>query len=203
MEKLPVPIPPDAMVGPGAEAVTRVAVGLLADAEAKRLVTTSFNLTKEESASIDVVVGHPKTAYEHRGDFLRHAVIELLDAWQQAGFPSEFVKDSVAHIKAMRNAAYRLQLRQEFSSVLSTYEISLSAGVETGDWLLVKDTLSTLQGFVDRTPDKFWREHMRKAIAKNASVQFAINSMYEAGRQDGELNKEAAHWQHWLESLSA
>lgn len=183
------------------KAPERSSTGILADAEARRLTTTSFSLPKEQSAAIDVVVGHPDTAYTHRGDFIRHAVLELLWAWVQAGFPSEFVKDETEHIRAMRTAAYQLRRRQDFAEILTIYEVSLAEGSETGDWGLVTDTLGILQGYIDRTRDRHWQEHLRKAIARSPSTQAAVNGLYEASRDESKLRKEARHWNRWLESL--
>ena len=101
----------------------------------------------------------------------------------------------------MRTAAYQLRRRQEFEEILSIYEVSLGAGTESGNWDLVTDTLSTLQGYVDRTPDRYWQEHLRKAIARSPSTQAAVNGLYEASRTESKLRKEARHWNRWLESL--
>lgn len=192
---------PDVLVQPDRDAISRPEAGVLADREARSLITTSFTLTREESAAIDAVTGSPHTAYESRGDFIRHAVWELLNAWAQSGFPSNYVSDIVAHVRAMRAAAFRLRIRQEFEEILQTYEVSLSAGVEAGDWGLVLDTLTTIQGFVDRTTDNFWREHLRRTVARSPVAQRAIGALYEAARTKTKLMADARYWQEWLESL--
>lgn len=191
----------DSLVQPDEAAPSRAPIGVLADAEARRLVTTSFTLTREESSAIDAVVGSPHTAYESRGDFIRHATWELLNAWVKNGFPSVYAADIVAHIRAMRNAAFILRTRQEFEDAIQPYEVSLSAGVESGDWGLVLDTLHTLQGYVDTTPDRYWREHLRRVIARNTAVQRCIGSLYEAARELPKMKEQSRTWQRWLESL--
>lgn len=192
---------PDTLVQPDSDATSRPESGVLADREARSLITTSFTLTREESAAMDAVTGSPHTAYESRGDFIRHAVWELLNAFAKSGFPDQYVHDIVAHTRSMRASAFRLRIRQEFEEILQTYEVSLAAGVETGDWGLVLDTLTTLQGFVDRTPDRYWREHLRRVVARNPTAQRAIGGLYEAARTDKKLEAEAKQWQMWLESL--
>jgi hypothetical protein len=173
------------------------------EAEAKRLVTTSFNLTKEESAAIDVVVGNPQTVYEHRGDFLRHAVVELLNAWLRAGFPSDYVDDLVSHIRDMRAAAYRLKLRQDFQEVLDVYEVTLEQTLISGDIPAILEVLKTLRGYVDRTPSVYWKEHLQKTLSHSRNVQHAIHVLYEAARTDQRIAEEARTWENWLENLLA
>lgn len=191
---------PQALVHVDQSAVAWSPTGLLTDAEARRLTTTSFTLTREVSAAIDVIVGHPDTAYFHRGDFIRHACIELLNAWEQSGMPGGPLKDLIEHLRALRMSAYQLKLRQEFSEIFSVFEVSLGAGAEAGDWELVTDTLDTLQGYIERTPGRYWQEHLRQTIAKSPTTRAAVNGLYEASRR-GKLRKEAEHWQRWLESL--
>lgn len=194
-------VPAAALVRLDPGAISRQVTGVLMEAEARRLVTTSFNLTKEESSAIDTVVGHPQTIYDHRGDFLRHAVVELLNAWVQSGFPSEYVDDLVSHLRDMRSAAYRLRLRQEFQEVLDVYEVTLEQTLTSGDIAGVLEVLRTLRGYVDRTPSVFWKEHLQKTLARSRNVQHAIGALYEAARDDKKLEKEAETWNHWLENL--
>ena len=194
-------VPAAALVRLDPDAIARQATGILVEAEARRLVTTSFNLTKEESAAIDSVVSNPETIYEHRGDFLRHAVVELLNAWVRSGFPSDYVDDLVNHLRDMRSAAYRLRLRQNFQEVLDVYEVTLEQTLTSGDIAGVVEVLTVLRGYVDRTPSVFWKEHLQKTLARSRNVQHAIGALYEAARGDKRLAKEAETWNHWLESL--
>ena len=194
---------PRIMVSYGEDAIRRAQEGILADAEARQLVTTTFSLSKMESASIDLVVGSPHTDYNCRGDFIRHAIVELLRRWAESGFPDQYVDDMIAHIRTMRNAAHRQRVRHEFAEALTSYEQSLTAGAETGDWQLVLGTLRTLQGFVDRTPDAYWREHLRRVVSQNPAVQHAISALYEASRVEDKLVEDAEAWERWLENLGS
>jgi|SRR3990167_10670 len=192
----------DALIQVRPGSLQRTEMGSLADAETRRLVGMPLSVSKEELAAIDAIVGSPHTAYNTRSDFIRHAIWELVTAWVHSGFPSQYAYDIVSHLGAMRSAAHRQRIRQEFEDVVSVYEVSLSDGVEAGNWSLVTGALEDLQGYVDRTPDPYWAEHLRRVISRNPNVQRAINSLYEASRAEPSLKSVAEVWQHWLESLA-
>ena len=198
----PEPIPIDLLGRIQTEAMKRQYLGALADREARSLITRSYNTTKEEAAAVDRVVGAPQTLYTSAGDFVRHAVFELLMAYEEAGFPDTYVRDVAAHIRAMRETAERLRLRQDFAEVLSVYETSLLDGVDVGDWDLVQDTLETLEGYVERTPDQYWRAHLKRTTLKSVIVKGAIDALYEYARNDEQYANRAARWQAWLEGLT-
>src|SRR3990167_7455757 len=96
-------VPPDALIQVQPGSLHRSEMGQLATAEARRLVPMAFSITKEELAAVDAIVGSPHTAYNVRADFIRHAIWELVSAWVQSGFPSQYAYDISAHLGAMRS----------------------------------------------------------------------------------------------------
>lgn len=182
-------------------AITHQYMGTLADADAKSLVTRTYNTTKEEAAAVDRIVGSPLTLYSSNSDFVRHAIYELIMAYEEAGFPDQFVSDITAHLKSMRESAQRLRLRQSFQDVLIVYENALSEGMETGDFDLVVATLTTLEGYLDRTPEKHWRVYLQHTILKSSMVKTAIDNLYEHGRIETRYMGPARKWLTWLDGL--
>lgn len=176
--------------------------GNLSEKEARRLLTTTVRLDADVLTIIDEIVGNPSTEYQSRGDFIRHALMMLLNDWMEAGFPRDYISDIVNRVREEKVNAHRLKMRQEFVDILAVYEQSLAGGSEVGDWNLVLETLARLQGYVDRTDDTYWREHVRKVIAQSTVVQHTINSLYEASRERLDLKDAGELWQRWLESLS-
>lgn len=186
-------------------AMNRQYTGTLSDNDAKALVSRSYNTTKEEANAVDRIVQSPHTLYVSSGDFVRHAVFELLMAWQAAGFPDDYNSDTIAHVRAMRDAADRLRLRQQFADIITTYESSLTEGLDTGDYDFIVSTLDTLQGYVDRTPEEHWRHYVRRVILRSGVVKAAIEALHEA--VDGgdpsvqQFASAAEHWTLWLEGI--
>jgi Arc/MetJ-type ribon-helix-helix transcriptional regulator len=176
--------------------------GTLSEREARRLLTTTIRVDADVLTIVDEIVGNPATEYQSRGDFVRHAIMMLLNDWMEAGFPREYISDVINRVRAEKMNASRLRMRQEFSDILAVYEQSLSGGSEVGDWNLVLETLGRLQGYVDRTDETYWREHLRKTIAQSTVVQHTISSLYEASRERKDLKEPGEYWQRWLESLS-
>lgn len=187
-------------------ALNRQYTGTLSDTDAKALISRSYNTTKDEASAVDRVVQSPLTLYASSGDFVRHAIWELLNAWDQAGFPDEYVPDITAHVKAMRDAAQRVRLRQQFSDILTTYESSLTEGLDTGDFDLIEATLDTLEGYVVRTPDPHWQNYLRKVILRSGVVKATIEALVTAveGKAPGwqQYARPAEHWALWLEHLA-
>lgn len=176
--------------------------GNLSEREARRLLTTTVRLDADILTIIDEIVGNPATEYQSRGDFIRHALMMLLNDWMEAGFPRDYISDVLNRVREEKVNASRLKMRQEFVDILAVYEQSLSGGSEVGDWNLVLETLARLQGYVDRTDETYWREHLRKTIAQSTVVQHTISSLYEASRERKDLKEPGEYWQRWLESLS-
>lgn len=184
-------------------------VGTLADSDAKSLVTRSYNTTKEEAAAVDRVVGSPVTLYISHGDFVRHAVWELLQAYEEAGFPDTFLPDMTHHLRSMREGALQVRLRQEFQDVLLVYETGLSDGMETGDFDFITATLRTLEGYIERTPDPHWKTYLKRTILRSGVIKAAVDSFYEwstdnsnAGKVPLEYQAQAERWALWLEGLA-
>ena len=212
MEQHPehVPYDPETMpVDPGRimaqierNAVKRQYIGTLADGDAKSLVSRQYSTSKEEAAAVDRVVGSPLTLYISAGDFVRHAVWELLQAYEQAGFPDEFIPDVTAHLRNMREASHRLRLRQEFSDILTVYETSLNEGMDTGDWELVTSTFESLEGYLDRTPDVHWRVYLMRSVLRSGVVKQAVEALSEAGHGFPKQEIVAERWTLRLEGLA-
>lgn len=165
------------------------------------MITRSYSTTKMEADAVDRVVGNPKTAYSSAGEFVRHAIFELLMAYERAGFPDDFIPDVLAHIGTMRQEAERLRLRQDFQEVLITYEMSLSSGMEVGDFEFIDDTLGVLEGYLERTPDNYWKAHLKRTILRSVVVKGAVDGFYEFAREHQEYASRAVRWQLWLEGL--
>jgi Arc/MetJ-type ribon-helix-helix transcriptional regulator len=193
---------PTAMLPRNPGALRQQYQGNLSEKEARRLLTTTVRLDADILTIIDEIVGNPSTEYQSRGDFIRHALMMLLNDWMEAGFPREYISDVLNRVREEKVNAHRLKMRQEFVDILAVYEQSLSGGSEVGDWSLVLETLARLQGYVDRTDETYWREHIRKVIAQSAVVQHTISSLYEASRERKDLKEPGEYWQRWLESLS-
>jgi len=183
------------------KAIERAWVGVPAAADAKALVTQTYSLSKEELSAIDHITGSGLTNYISHSDFVRHAVWELLRAYEEAGFPDDFLPDVTYHIHAMRDQARRLKIRQDFQDILLTYEASLSDGVETGDYDLIESALHDLEGYVDRTPDAHWQQYLRRVILRSAVVRMGVDALYEVSRAERQYAKAAGKWQVWLEGL--
>jgi len=205
-ERLPVP---SALLPPPTGALTRQYQGQITEREARRLLTTTIRLDADVLTIIDEIVGSPQTEYQSRGDFIRHALMELLNVWLEHGFPHDYISDVLTRLREEKINANRLKMRQEFTDILNVYEQSLAAGAQIGDWKLVIETLGTLEGYVSRTKEPYWREHLRKTIALSKVVQHAISQLYEAARDlpelevgDERLDNLAEFWQKWLESLT-
>ncbi len=192
---------PSALLPRSSGALQHQYQGNLSEKEARRLLTTTVRLDADILTIIDEIVGNPSTEYQSRGDFIRHALMMLLNDWMEAGFPRDYISDIVNRVREEKMNAHRLKMRQEFVDILAVYEQSLSGGSEVGDWTLVLATLGKLQGYVDRTDDLYWREHVRKIIAQSTVVQHTIGSLYEASRERKDLQEQAEYWQRWLESL--
>ena len=196
--------PPLVFLGPHepGSTVPRQYMGTLSDRDAKSLITRSFNTTKEEASAVDMVVGSPLTMYVSHGDFVRHAVWELLRAYEQMGFPNDYLPDITAHLKNMRESANRLRLRQEFSDILTVYETSLTDGLETGDYDLIDATFDTLEGYVTRTPDPHWKHFLRRTILRSGVVKAAVDALYEVARDEVRYQRASERWQVWMEGLA-
>lgn len=177
--------------------------GLLASKESRNLVTRPYSTTREEAAAVDHIVGSPATLYTSANDFVRHAVFELLMTFDKAGFPDNQNQDITSHIKNLRSEAHRLQLRQDFSEALTIYEASLSSGLEIGDYVMVQDVLTTLEGFLERTPDRYWQSYLKRTILKSVVVKGAIDALFEYVREHPVSSSAGSSekWQLWLEGL--
>lgn len=187
-------------------AIQRQYVGTLSDSDAKALVSRSYNTTKDEAAAVDRVVGSPLTWYISHGDFARHAIWELLQVYEQAGFPDDYIPDVISHVRAMREAAQRLRIRQQFQDVITIYEASLTEGLDTGDFDLVEATLDTLGGYIDRTPDEHWKNYVRRVILRSGIVKAGVEALHAAveGGTPGtrQYAKVAEFWTLWLEGIA-
>jgi len=183
-------------------AVNQQYIGTLADADSKSLITRQYSTSKEEAAAVDRIVGSPHTLYIGHGDFVRHAVYELLMAWERAGFPDQFVPDVFTHLREMREAAFRVRLRQEFQETLLVYENSLNEGLNVGDFEMVEAALHTLEGYIERTPEEHWKHYLKRTILKSGTVKHAVDALYEAAREDGKHQGRADRWLVWLEGLA-
>lgn len=180
-------------------------LGDLSPGEIKDLTTTTLSIPKQILIAVDHVTGDAHTPYKNRSEFIRHAIHGLLMAWVDAGWPDKHVYDIVAHAATMRESAERLKVRADFDGAITAYEIQLNDGTEYGDWKLVIRTLETLKGFIERSPDPFWKEHLMRTVAKNSSVKRAITTMYDGVqiyRRNDKRRKAAETWQKWLESLN-
>ena len=186
-------------------------VGTLADGDAKSLISRSYNTTKEEAAAVDRIVGSPFTLYISSGDFMRHAAWELLMAYEEAGFPDDYLPDMVTHIKYMREEAQRLRLRQEFNDILLVYETSLRDGIDNGDYDFILSTLEVLEGYLTRTPDEHWKHYLKRVVLRSGVIKQAIDAFYDWSNSDETpLKKAERHkyqvasekWLLWLEGLA-
>lgn len=180
-------------------------VGILADADAKSLINRSYNTTKEEAAAVDRIVGSPLSLYMSHGDFARHAIWELIQAYEQAGFPDDYLPDMTTHVQHWRQESQRLRLRQEFHDILLVYETSLRDGIEAGDYDYVMSTLDTLEGYIDRTPDEHWRLYIKRVILRSGVIKDTVEAFYEwafddTGRHSYQVAAE--RWSLWLEGLA-
>jgi len=182
-------------------ATDRQYLGSLASKESRNLITRTYSITKEEAAAVDIVVGSPGTLYTSAHEFVRHAVFELLMSYEASGFPDHQVKDTMAHIRTMRAEAQRLQIRQDFSESLTIYEQSLSSGLDAGDYELVHDTLQVIEGYLDRTPDNYWRVQLKRTVLRSVVVKGAIDAFFEFARTHESYTDRARRWQDWLDSL--
>lgn len=195
-------IPIDSIVGGLQRGATeRQYLGALASKESRNLITRTYAITKEEAAAVDIVVGNPGTLYTSAHEFVRHAIFELLMSYEASGFPDHQVKDTMSHIRAMRAEAQRLQIRQDFSESLTIYEQSLSSGLDAGDYELIHDTLLTIEGYLDRTPDNFWRVQLKRTVLRSVVVKGAIDAFFEFARTHDDYTDRAQRWQDWLDSL--
>lgn len=194
--------PSNLMRGLERQSTTRQYTGTLADADARSLITRTYSTTKEEAAAVDRVVGSPQTLYMSHGDFVRHAVWEMLMAFEDSGFPDDYIPDVVMHLRDMREAAHRLRLRQQFSDVLMVYETSLTDGLETGDFDLVQATFETLEGYLTRTPDEHWRHYLQRTILRSGVIKAAVDALFEVGRLEAQYADKAEKWLLWLEGLA-
>ena len=193
---------PLVFLGPhGPEVIERQYMGTLADKDAKSLITRSYNTTKEEAAAVDRIIGHPHTLYISHQDFVRHAVWEMLRAYEEMGFPDNYLRDVTAHLRATREEAQRTRLRQEFADTLAIMETSLSTGLDTGDFDYIAATLATLAGYIDRTPEPHWKMYLRRQILKSGVVKAAVDALYEVGHQEPHFKKASERWQIWAEGL--
>lgn len=183
-------------------ATQRQYTGSLADADAKALVPRTYNTTRMEADAVDRIVGSPLTLYMAHGDFVRHAVFELLMAYEQDGFPDEFIPDVTAHVRAMREEAQRIRLRQQFADVLLVYETSMASALEAGDYDLVTATLVTLEGYIDRTPEEHWRMYLRRAMLRSGVIRAGVDALYEVARSQPRFQGTAGKWLIWLEGLA-
>jgi hypothetical protein len=185
-------------------ATRRQYIGQLADSDAKSLISRTYNTTKEEASAVDRIVGSPTTLYSSHGDFVRHAIWELIQAYVEDGWPDNYIPDVTAHIKNMRESAQRLRIRQEFNDILIIYEASLSDGLATGDFELVSATFNTLQGYLDRTPDEHWKQYLRRVVLRSSVMKAAIDALYDMAHENGvqEYQVEAEKWLLWLEGLA-
>jgi len=197
--RLPIP---SALLPSPSGALVRQYQGSINEREARRLLATTVRLDADVLAVIDEMVGSPHTEYQTRGDFIRHALMELLNVWLEQGFPQAYSSDILTRIHEEKVNASRLRMRQDFTDILNVYEQSLSAGGTVGDWQLVLNTLTLLEGYVIRTEEPYWREHLRKTIAQSKVVQHTISQLYEVARDLPALKKDGDYWYQWLESLT-
>ena len=179
-------------------------LGELTDHEVRQTVTTSLSVPRDVLLAVDRIVSDPRAGYATRSEFIRHGVHALLIAWLDAGYPDQQVYDVTMHARAMREAAMRIRVRADFEEAITAYEVQLNDGAELGDWGLVRRTLETLQGYIEGSPDPYWKEQLRRTVARNGAVKRAASAMWEAfddrGKRDPE-RKEAVRWQSWVESL--
>lgn len=175
--------------------------GSLADRDSKVMITRSYSSTKMEADAVNSVIESGLTSFRSPSDFIRWAVFEGLCAFERDGFPDAYIPDILSHIGRMRKEAEQLRLRQDFAEILLTYETSLNRGLDVGDYDLVHDTLEELEGYIARTPDNFWKNHLKRTILKSVIVKGAIDAFYEAARGEPEMAERAVRWQLWLEGL--
>lgn len=185
-------------------ATFRAYLGQLADAEARGLITRQFSLTKEEANAVDRVVASHSTLYDSHAEFVRHAVFELLMAYEQAGFPDSYVPDVTAHLRRLRQNAEMLKRRQDFAEALVTYEASLNGALEFGNFDYINDVLADLEGEIARTPDEFWKSHLKRTVLKSVVVKGAIDMLWEYDREHPTEGHgiRAERWFAWLEGLA-
>jgi hypothetical protein len=189
-------------------------VGILADADAKSLINRSYNTTKEEAAAVDRIVGSPLTLYTSHTDFARHALWELIKAYEEAGFPDDYLPDMTTHMAHGRQEAQRLRLRQEFQDILLIYETSLRDGMDDGDFDFILSTLDILEGYINRTPDEHWKRYIKRVILRSGVIKDAVHAFYEWAEDDdssaGKVGSKGRHkyqvaaekWSLWLEGLA-
>lgn len=223
VESVPSPLQPQvdprlimAQLQRGPDPLDRQYVGVLADGDAKTLISRSYNTTKEEAAAVDRIVGSPLTLYISSGDFVRHAVFELLMAYEEANFPDEYIPDMTSHFRHMRESAQRLRLRQEFNDILLVYETSLRDGMEVGDFDLILSTLEVLEGYLERTPDPHWKHYLKRTVLRSTVMRAAIDAFSEwANSREADVvlkpgerkarekyQRAAERWSLWLEGLA-
>lgn len=197
-DNLPIP---SALLPVPSGSLTRQYQGNINEREARRLQSTTVRVDADVLTVIDEIVGSPQTEYNTRGEFIRHALMELINVWMEQGFPHAYASDMLTRIHEEKTNANQLKMRQDFSDVLSVYELSLTGGASVGDWKLVLNTLTRLEGYVTRTDEPYWKEHLRKTIAASKVVQHTISQLFEAAQDLPDLQVDADYWQQWLESL--
>lgn len=178
-----VPLPSTIMSGLARHSLERQYTGTLADGDAKSLITRTYNTTKDEAAAVDRIAGSPDTLYISHGDFVRHAVFELLMAYEEAGFPDSFIPDVLGHIRLGRENAMRTRIRQQFGDILLTHENSIIDGVETGDFELVANTLLDLEGYTERTPEIHWKRYLWRTVLRSGVIRMGVDALSEQTHQ--------------------
>lgn len=179
-------------------------MGSLAERESRSLVPINFLVTKEELAAITRLVGSPRTHYKSNSDLGRHAIYELLQAYEDAGLQDSYLSDVMQQARAMREAAEQQRLRQEFAESVGIYETSLTHGMESGDLELIRSVLEMLRSFIERTPDRYWRGYLQRLMLHSVVIQAAVDVAYEGSRDDldlADIHEEAQKWQIWMEGL--
>jgi hypothetical protein len=195
---------PTVLLGLEEGAANRPFLGEMTDSESRRLRRMTINFVTEELLMIDEVVQSPFTEYRSVSGFVRHAITELLYALYGAGFPSEFVGETVTAMRKMRQHAHRLKLRGEFEESFGTVEESLLDWVETGDWKAIDAQLAQLRGFVEETNklSTGWGYRLERMVVDSTAVNKATSALYDSwDGEGGEKREKAKQWMAWLESL--
>ena len=176
--------------------------GQLADAEARNVVTTSVNVSKDILAAIDRIVQDPRTGYETRAQFWRQAAMTLILMWTEAGFPDTYVHDVVQQARAMREAQFSIELRQRFEDAISAHEMALTHAMDDSNAEYISDVLHRMDKYIADTNDVYWRYFLSRTIANNPVVSRAIGVLYDAwAEKKGKKGEEARMRQAWMEAL--
>ena len=179
--------------------VGRGYMGRLADRDSRQLKPVTVLLTPEEISAATRVVQSPRTVYESNADFWRHAVYELLQAYSDQGLQDSYVTDIVSHIRGMREAAETIRMRQDFGETVAVYETSLNHAIEAGDLQFMRHTLAQIRGYLDRTPERYWRGYMFRVVLKSTVVVRAVEVLYEGSKSADDAWKDLPSWEDELE----